>query len=697
MNATVSVSFMGAFTSWFQRWKYYVLLGVVLAVVGGVIGGTAYFAYRSLPATFVAAAIACGVGCICGIYYSVIIGWVKAIWGSAKAKNTLPKADDDATDKLANGANRHIVEYLDYFLSNDGAVNFAVMITAPWGAGKTYFTKAYMRSRTVEKNIRFLYVSLYGLKTSEEVYNAIFYAAYPQFNDPAVRLALKIAKTGLKLLVDPPELTFSEFAQRLGKIVVIFDDLERSGLKSDTLLGIINQFVEHDVSKVIIVANETEELTTEEYLKTKEKVVGKTFHLRPSVPDAIDYFTASISDEEFRGAFCDIKYQVIEDFSSSKYQNFRLLYQFISDFERIYKSLSAEFRTNKDALVHISRLIMIWQLELRAGTLREDDLTGRKYSYIAPQGKAPPIRVVSEKYRDFDLADTILTTDVLYQIVISSELDVSALNECVGNSSYFLGTDEPAWRTLWYSFHRDESARKSALQDFRRQFQGREFLKNGEILHAYGIMIWLGKVGEISDSNVVEECKKYTRSLYNSKRIDATDPDSNVDEGFGDGAYGLRYQEADSAEFLEVANDFKATRRMAFKDTLPIQANDLLTTMTDDPVAFWRMLNYNNYQSAPFATIPILKYISPNEMAHRILSMPPGSQQTVFSALGSRYNNGEAFDRELADEKDWLRDLYRVFTVRAEESNPIEAARLRYLMSLIDFWSEEGSQDPNPF
>ena len=38
--------------------------------------------------------------------------------------------------------------------------------------------------------------------------------------------------------------------------VIVFDDLERSLMRPEELLGFINNFVEHDTKHVILIANE---------------------------------------------------------------------------------------------------------------------------------------------------------------------------------------------------------------------------------------------------------------------------------------------------------------------------------------------------------------------------------------------------------------------------------------------------------
>ena len=63
-----------------------------------------------------------------------------------------------------NNPNHHISEYLDYYLGLQHSPEFAVMINAPWGTGKTFFVQKYLeqwQSENIDKKI--IFISLYGL------------------------------------------------------------------------------------------------------------------------------------------------------------------------------------------------------------------------------------------------------------------------------------------------------------------------------------------------------------------------------------------------------------------------------------------------------------------------------------------------------------------------------------------------------
>ena len=75
---------------------------------------------------------------------------------------------------------------------------------------------------------------------------------------------------------------------------MVFDDLERCLLKTSRILGYLNNFVEHQNKKLIIIANDNEikkSNTNDEadYSLIKEKIIGKTFQIQSDIPSVIEH------------------------------------------------------------------------------------------------------------------------------------------------------------------------------------------------------------------------------------------------------------------------------------------------------------------------------------------------------------------------------------------------------------------------
>jgi hypothetical protein len=163
-----------------------------------------------------------------------------------------------------------VIKVIEKYL-NKSIYSYAVLIDGEWGSGKTYFVKNILMphiSNTIisSKSIKFvpLYISLYGISTIEEISNQLYIQILPKVKDKTLK---KLSNLGLKVVSDvfkTKEISTKGITEALKsfvnfeKYVLIFDDLERCSLNVNEVLGYINNFVEHDGIKTIIVTNQNE-------------------------------------------------------------------------------------------------------------------------------------------------------------------------------------------------------------------------------------------------------------------------------------------------------------------------------------------------------------------------------------------------------------------------------------------------------
>lgn len=193
-----------------------------------------------------------------------------------------------------NLSDDEIVKVVREYL-NDNVYNYAILIDGDWGTGKSYFIKKYLipkiekdyiksevrrkkifvyiskiikrfNKKKGEENKEFIYISLYGINSTEEISRQI----YINLLNNKVKVGntvKKVVSTGVKVLGDIMKnkgLEVSNYREdfeafvNLNKYILIFDDLERCNCDVNEVLGYINNFVEHDGIKVILIANEKE-------------------------------------------------------------------------------------------------------------------------------------------------------------------------------------------------------------------------------------------------------------------------------------------------------------------------------------------------------------------------------------------------------------------------------------------------------
>lgn len=173
-----------------------------------------------------------------------------------------------------------IDEILRYL--HDDSYNYAVLIDGEWGSGKTYFvnntlTKIIEKQESdLETSRKVQYISLYGCKAISDVQENIawsfaedarkviqdknnFGTTGQKVSNNILLSSKKIGNAILKKFL--PNMPLYEIASdwlNLGSFIFVFDDLERCDCPINEVFGFFNELVEHENTKVILIANEKE-------------------------------------------------------------------------------------------------------------------------------------------------------------------------------------------------------------------------------------------------------------------------------------------------------------------------------------------------------------------------------------------------------------------------------------------------------
>ncbi|SHI10354.1 KAP family P-loop domain-containing protein [Sporobacter termitidis DSM 10068] len=167
-------------------------------------------------------------------------------------------------------SNDDIIKLVSEYLK-ESFYSYAIMLDGSWGSGKTYFIKNILIPK-LKGDIKqhSIYISLYGIRKTEDISNAVFTAIaedrigkgkklIPLISN-SVRVLAEVVgnKIGSDTAGDTDlQKVFSPFID-FTSYFYIFDDLERCSMPINDVMGYINHFVEQNDSKVIIVANQVE-------------------------------------------------------------------------------------------------------------------------------------------------------------------------------------------------------------------------------------------------------------------------------------------------------------------------------------------------------------------------------------------------------------------------------------------------------
>lgn len=167
----------------------------------------------------------------------------------------------------------------------DESYNYAVLIDGEWGSGKTFFVNNTLtkeinkQEANLNTNRSVKYISLYGCKDMADVQENIAWS-FAEDARKKIKNRMKwgttVEKVSSNILLSSqkignvimkkflPEASLYKISSdwlNLGSFIFIFDDLERCECPVNEVFGFLNELVEHENTKVIIIANEKELMT----------------------------------------------------------------------------------------------------------------------------------------------------------------------------------------------------------------------------------------------------------------------------------------------------------------------------------------------------------------------------------------------------------------------------------------------------
>ncbi|MBB3066432.1 P-loop NTPase fold protein [Limibacillus halophilus] len=578
--------------------------------------------------------------------------------------------------------NQHVVDYLRHYVRSPSAPHFAVMLNGPWGIGKTFFVKEFVKS-VADEDLRHVYVSLYGLNSFDEIDDAIFRAMYPILENKGVKFAGRAAKTLGKYFRFELGIQPKDFLERANSDLFIFDDLERCAIpRIERILGYINEFVEHEERKVIIIANEREINDCERYQSVREKLIGKTLEIQSTFHQALEAFIGAIENvgaKRFLSSNADVIFEV---YNQSELYNLRILQQSLWDFERVYCALHERHKLNETAMIVLMSLLFAFSFELKAGRLTTNDLRGRHFALIASamrserdEAASLPISNAQNRYPEIDLGTSVLSDETLVNIFDRGIVSTDEICNDLDASSFFVNVeDEPAWRTVWHSFERTDDEFYSAFERMEKAFAARAFVVPGEILHVLGLRIWLSKIDVIQKplEDVIAEGKEYIDDLYESGRLEVQEISSIRDSGYA----GLGIHQHNTPEYKYLYKHLNDKIQAAAVDRYPAIAEELLDNMIADPELFFSRIALTHEGKNEFYNIPILASADIDRFVSAILEHHPSQQRAILMSLKARYENNK-LDGALAEERSWATKVRNELFEEAGNLSDISRYRLR--------------------
>jgi hypothetical protein len=580
----------------------------------------------------------------------------------------------------------NVSTYLKYYCSLD-APGHAVLITGPWGVGKTYQIK-----RNLSETDAF-YVSLFGLDSHEDVMAAVYASMFPiEATVKKQTESLKNTSLGIPGIASIPvggmasSLVGAFLRQKVDSSKpIIFDDLERCGLNIQTTLGIINLYVEHHGCRVIVVAHD--EKITSGFAQSKEKIFGQTLLVHPETDSAFSYYVSKVEQPKIREIISSHKNTIIEIFIESKCFSLRILKHLIFDLIRLLSCLSDKHIKSENALHEIIALFSAISIEWRAGRLESKDLQRRSltltaYSLSASKQKnaSPPnIAVADERYASVDLTSRLLDDQCLLEMFSEGLYRKATITASIDASVHFLKEDlSRPWRIVASFDKLEDELVSEGLTRFLKEFEDRTVSDPGELLHIFALLLMMSKhsIRKRSIEDTVVDCLKYISDIAEAKKLPLPNSGFRWQEELADSYQGIMYWVTPDYEndFFKLRGALFQEIENALKESLPKHIPDLLELMKTDAIKFREMLCHTNTGNNKFASTPILSLIPPKKFAACWLSAPKTNWYWITATLRDRSLPMAPEDQK--QEKEWKDEVLKLMEEAATDLDGLSRLRL---------------------
>lgn len=563
--------------------------------------------------------------------------------------------------------------------------DYAILIKGTWGSGKTHFFNNEL-SRIIEKNkLRPLYISLYGVSRIEDLSRLLLLAMFPALQKKTGGKILSglsalsaISAAGISFDLDKiiEKAGVTSWISNGQAKVLCFDDLERTKLDVAQVLGFINNFVEHDGIKTILIANEEEiinnqlednspekmqaaihvllgdgpkKITADEifgkindlfrskisYPTIKEKLIGRTIEFRPHVESIFDSITDIYrSDKELKSFLNSNKQIILKIFRKNGTNNIRALKGALDIFKVVYDALQKigqPIRCKHELSLLVFVVASYLEMKTDESKIPEFKKMQSRYDYrftsLLRKDEQPLYypNVFYDKYFSEGSPESDFSKAVILYIADGFFDTEAFLNEFADEQNI----SDPKMEKIKSIFNfpaLDDKELKLVVKDVLR------YVTQGQIdvhkyLHLFDSFQYLSEMGLVKESSSSLK-RKFLRGLHIAFGK-TTYEDFREGSGYEPPAHGER-----TSEYMEIKQtvyDLGERLRETYLTKVCLELFDLL------PNRFEEFRTRYHDQSQDYMTVPIFRFYPTQKLIARVKRLRTQDLFQLVRMLHKRY------------------------------------------------------------
>lgn len=566
------------------------------------------------------------------------------------------------------------------------APGYAILVDAPWGSGKTHFISNVCGVKT-DPTVR--YATLNGVADAAGFRRALLkgklgsgvFENGARLGDTFGKLA-KVGNIGT-LARDIVEERLMEALPE----TLIFDDLERTAMTPKRVFGLINDFVEHEGKRVILLVNSEKHPWKDKFLEKKEKLIGRTLRIEADITAALPDFIGLMSEGKGKTYLSDHPDLIREVFEQAGHNNLRLLRNALRECALVLDRIEDAFFEAQEPMARFTRTYLALAMALGKGEISEEDLGRRAdWKVFSPSEEEPhAFKQIMDRHQGADImagSGGTLSVALGQTLLGRGFVDKALLNlELRATGAFRKQEANPLWFRMFKWREQPTEQLKDDINAARSYLFEKYDVISGPYLHIADNLMQIHVAAGQEDlaTDISEKCVARIHALGEQNRI----PKARFGMEFGwSGERGRfsfgGYASEPSPNFMPLIVAMREQQLSRYERELQEEAEDLTLKIEEDfEHAGWKFVR--NMAGPSFYDSPVLHLCDPKRIAIVVFdAISAGKQDEIgrfVVRLSERHGRSNTWDVE----RKWARSL------RAELENLARSAGFVEQAQMADF------------
>lgn len=568
------------------------------------------------------------------------------------------------------------------------APGYAILVDAPWGSGKTHFISEACGVKT-DPTVR--YATLNGVADAAGFRRALLKG---KLGSGVVENGARLGDTFGKLakVGNIGTLARDIVEERLMEALpetLIFDDLERTTMKPELVFGLINDFVEHEGKRVILLVNSEKHEWKDTFLEKKEKLIGRTLRIEADMDAALPDFITLMEEGRGKQYLKDHPDLIREVFEQAGHNNLRLLRNALRECALVLDRIEDALFEAQEPMARFTRTYLALAMALGKGEITEEDLGRRAdwkvFSTSAEEPEPHAFRAILGRHQGADImagSGGTLSVALGQDLLGRGFVDEAQLNlELRATGAFRKQEDNPLWLRMVKWREQPTEQLKDDIEAAKSYLFEKADIGTGPFLHiADNLMqIHVAAGQEELATDISEKCVARIHALGEKDCI----PKARFGMEFGWSGERERfsfggYASKPSPHFMPLIVAMREQQLSRYERELQEEAEDLTLRIEENfENAGWEFVP--NMDGSSFHDVPILDLCDAKRIAKVVFDgIFEGRRQEIggfVARLGERHGRSNTWDVE----RKWAMSL------RAELENLARSAGFVEQAQMADF------------